>query len=137
MKWALDWLTRMQNADGSLLCVQGLGHGSPPSAATDPSYYGPATTAASLMGAAVFAYAAKIYSARPEANLRSYGSDLAERATRAWGWATANPRVLYYNNDEAKQPGSRRTCRGPAGNDRRGALAREIRGGGLSLRSHT
>ena len=107
VKWALDWLMRMQNADGSLLCVQGLAHGSPPSAATGPSYYGPATTAASLMGAAAFAYAATIYSARPEANLRSYGSDLAARAARAWGWATANPRVLYYNNDDAKQPGSR------------------------------
>ena len=61
----------MQNADGSLLCVQGLAHGSPPSAATGPSYYGPATTAASLMGAAAFAYAAKIYSARPDADLRN------------------------------------------------------------------
>ena len=24
VRWALDWLARMQNADGSLLCVQGL-----------------------------------------------------------------------------------------------------------------
>src|SRR5262245_42699260 len=44
VKWALDWLARMQNADGSLLCVQGLDSASPPSAATGPSYYGPATT---------------------------------------------------------------------------------------------
>jgi endoglucanase len=47
VKWALDWLARMQNTDGSLLCVQGLDQASPPSAATGPSYYGPATTAAS------------------------------------------------------------------------------------------
>jgi endoglucanase len=106
VKWALDWLERMQNTDGSLLCVQGLDQASPPSAATGPSYYGPATTAASLMGAAAFAYAAKIYSARSEADLRAYGNDLATRAIRAWDWATANPRVLYYNNDETKQPGS-------------------------------
>jgi endoglucanase len=106
IKWALDWLARMQNTDGSLLCVQGLDHGSPPSTAARPSYYGPPTTAASLMGAAAFAYAAKIYSARPEANLRSYGNDLAARARRAWDWATANPGVLYYNNDETRQPGS-------------------------------
>jgi endoglucanase len=107
VKWALDWLARMQNADGSLLCVQGLAEASPPSAATGPSYYGPATTAASLMGAAAFAYAAKIYSARSEPDLRAYGADLAARAKRAWYWAAANPSVLYYNNDDARQPGSR------------------------------
>ena len=106
VKWALDWLTRMQNANGSLLCVQGLDQASPPSAASGPSYYGPATTGATLMGAAAFAYAAKTYLARPEADLRSYGQDLAGRAKRAWDWATANPRVLYYNNDESRQPGS-------------------------------
>ena len=107
VKWALDWLARMQNTDGSLLCVQGLDQASPPSAATGPSYYGPATTAASLTGAAAFAHAAKIYSARSEADLRAYGNDLATRAKRAWDWATANPSVLYYNNDDTKQPGSR------------------------------
>jgi endoglucanase len=107
VKWALDWLARMQNTDGSLLCVQGLDQASPPSAATGPSYYGPATTAASLMGAVAFAYAAKIYSARSETEFRRYGNDLATRAKKAWDWATANPSVLYYNNDDTKQPGSR------------------------------
>lgn len=106
VKWALDWLARMQDTDGSLLCVQGLDQASPPSSAKGPSYYGPATTAASLMGAAAFAYAAKIYSVRPEAALSGYGAELATRAKRAWDWANANPGVLYYNNDEAKQPGS-------------------------------
>jgi hypothetical protein len=107
VKWGLDWLVRMQNTDGSLLCVQGLDQASPPSAATGPSYYGPATTAASLMGAAAFAYAAKFYSARSEADLRGYGNDLATRAKKAWDWATTNPNVLYYNNDDTKQPNSR------------------------------
>jgi hypothetical protein len=107
VKWALDWLERMQNVDGSLLCVQGLDHASPRSEATGPSYYGPATTAASLMGAAAFAYAAKIYSVRAEGTLRRYGKDLAMRAKKAWDWATVNPRVLYYNNDDIRQPGSR------------------------------
>jgi endoglucanase len=107
VKWALEWLVRMQNADGSMLCVQGLDNGaSPPSAATGPSYYGPATTAASLMGAAAFAYASKIYSARPEADLKSYGEELLTRAKRAWDWASANYNVLYFNNDPVRQPGS-------------------------------
>ena len=58
--WGLDWLVRMQLDDGGLLCVQGLASGSPPSTATEPSYYGEATTNASLAAAGAFAYAAKI-----------------------------------------------------------------------------
>jgi len=105
-KWGLDWLERMQNADGSLLCVQSLSEASPPSAATGPSFYGPPTTSATLMGAAVFAYASKVLSARPEPELKAYAADLTKRAKAAWVWATANPQVLYYNNDNGRQPGS-------------------------------
>ncbi len=122
VKWALDWLERMQNSDGSLLCVMGLGSASPPSAATDPSYYGPATTNATLMGAAVFAYASKIYGARPEASLISYATDLNSRAVKAWNWAVANPSVLYYNNDESKQTGSSGLASGDQETDDAGRL---------------
>jgi endoglucanase len=121
-KWALDWLERMQNSDGSLLCVMGLGSASPPAAATDPSYYGPATTNASLAGAAVFAYASKIYGARPEASLKTYATDLGTRAVRAWTWAAANPSVIYYNNDESKQAGSSGLAAGDQETDDSGRL---------------
>jgi endoglucanase len=107
VKWGLDWLVRMQNSDGSLLCVQGLVSASPPSDARGGSYYGPPTTSATLMGAAAFAYAAKFFTSRSEPDLKRYGDDLKKRATAAWTWATANPNVLYYNNDESKQPGSK------------------------------
>ena len=107
VKWGLDWLVRMQNPDGSLLCVQGLDSASPPSEAKGASYYGPPTTSASLMGAAAFAYASKFFASRPEPDLKRYGADLEKRATAAWTWAIANPNVLYYNNDESKQPGSK------------------------------
>ena len=104
--WGLEWLQRMQNPDGSLLCVQGLAAGSPPSAASGPSYYGPPTTAASLMGAAAFAYASIIYSAQGASVLKSFGARLASRAQAAWDWANRNPHVTYYNNDDSRQSGS-------------------------------
>jgi endoglucanase len=107
VKWGLDWLVRMQNSDGSLLCVQGLDSASPPSNAKGGSYYGPPTTSTTLMGAAAFAYASKFFASRPEPDLKRYGDDLKKRATAAWTWATANPNVLYYNNDESKQPSSK------------------------------
>lgn len=106
VKYEIDWVVRMQNTDGSLLCILGSDGASPPSAATGPSYYGPATTNASLMAAAMFAYASKIYGARPESNLKTFAADLKSRAVNAWTWAEANPNVLYYNNDDSKQPGS-------------------------------
>jgi len=59
------------------------------------------------MGAAAFAYASKIFAARPEQELTLYAENLAKRANAAWAWADANPDVLYYNNDESRQPGSR------------------------------
>lgn len=106
VKWGVDWLVRMQNSDGSVLCVQGLGSASPPSLARQNSYYGPATTSATLTGAAAFAYASKVFASRAEPEFRSYGEDLKKRALSAWTWASANPNVLYYNNDDSKQPGS-------------------------------
>ena len=106
VKYAIDWVVRMQNTDGSLLCILGSDGASPPSAATGASYYGPPTTNASLMAAAVFAYASKIYGARPEAALKTFAADLKTRAVKAWTWANANPAVTYFNNDGNKQAGS-------------------------------
>jgi len=106
VKYAIDWVVRMQNTDGSLLCILGSDGASPPSAATGPSYYGPATTNASLMAAAMFAYASKVFGARPEATLKTFAADLKARALKAWAWADANPNVLFYNNDDSKQSGS-------------------------------
>ena len=83
VKYGLDWLVRMQNDDGSVLSVMGLSHASPPSAAKGPSFYGPATTSATLGAAGAYAYAA----------------DLKARAIKAWAWAQAHPDVKFYNND--------------------------------------
>lgn len=106
VKYAIAWLIRMQNADGSMLCILGSDGASPPSAATKPSYYGPPTTNATLMSAAMLAYASKIYGAQADATLKSFADDLKSRAVRAWTWAVANPNVVFYNNDDSKQAGS-------------------------------
>jgi endoglucanase len=122
VKVAIDWVVRMQNSDGSLLCVLGSDAASPVSAATKPSYYGPPTTNATLMASAMFAYASKIYGARSEATLKTFAADLKSRATKAWTWADANPNLLYYNNDESKQTGSSGLASGDQETDDAGRL---------------
>ncbi len=106
VKWGLDWLVRMQEPNGSVLSVEGVAHASPPSQGTEPSYYGPATTNATLTAAAAFAYGSKIYGARSETAFQQYAQDLAARAVQAYAWAVANPSVTYFNNDNNLQPGS-------------------------------
>lgn len=101
VKWGLDSLIRLQNEDGSVLSIVGLANGSPPSAATGPSYYGPANTSATLTTAAAFANAATIYGALGQSDLDIYAQDLAARARLAWQWAEANPAIIFKNNDAA------------------------------------
>lgn len=113
IRWGFDWLKKMQNQDGSVLSIVGLSHekapnqhASPPSSATGPSYYGPANTSATLTSAGAFALGAKILGSLGNADLDAYAADLKTRAEKAWTWSIENPNVLFYNNDNAKQPGS-------------------------------
>ncbi len=98
IKWGFDWLIRMQEANGSVLSVMGLSHASPPSSASGPSYYGPATTAATLSSAAAFAFGSKVFAQLGNPALEAYASDLRERAEAAWAWADLNPSVTFYNS---------------------------------------
>ncbi|MCA8902259.1 MAG: glycoside hydrolase family 9 protein [Hyphomonas sp.] len=100
VKWGLDWLVRMQSEDGSVLSIVSLDTASPPSAATGPSYYGPASTSATRSAAAAFAYAAPVYEAAGQAD---FAADLRRRAMAAWDWAEANPDVVFRNNDARDQ----------------------------------
>jgi endoglucanase len=102
-KWGLDWLRRMQLADGSVLSIVGVSGASPPSASTQPSYYGPANTSATLATAAAFAFGAKVLGGFPA--LASYAADLRSLAELAWNWADANPKVLFRNNDDSNGSG--------------------------------
>ena len=97
VKFELDWLVRMQNADGSLLSIVGQdGAALPdtrPSRATGACTYGPATTAATMSGAAAFAFASRIYAPL----LPTFAADLRTRAVSAWTWANLNPAATFNN----------------------------------------
>lgn len=104
VKWGLDWLVKMQEADGSVLSVVGLAEASPPSAATGPTRYGPASTSATLSAAAAFARGARAlrgFSGVSGGRFDAYAAELETRARRAWDWAMANPAVTFRNNDAA------------------------------------
>jgi hypothetical protein len=100
-KWGLDWLVRMQNSNGSVLSIVGLQTTSPPSSATQPSYYGDASTSATLAAAAAYAHGAKVFGSLNNAAMTTYANDLRTRAVNAWNWAVANPNVVFRNNDSA------------------------------------
>ncbi|WP_428312902.1 glycoside hydrolase family 9 protein [Hydrocarboniphaga sp.] len=100
-KWGLDWLKRMQNSDGSVLSIVGVSGASPPSADSSPSYYGDASTSATLAAAAAFAEGAKVLGSLNNSSLTSYVSDLLTRAQNAYTWAANNPSVVFQNNASA------------------------------------
>jgi len=101
VQWGAAWLARMQSEDGSCLSVLGRAEASPPSAATEPSYYGDASTSATLSCSAAFALSSKIFAQRRSGRLRQKSADYKARAIAAWDWAEANPDVVFRNNDDA------------------------------------
>ncbi len=96
-KWGIDWLLKMQNADGSVLSVQGLGTGSPPSSVTKPSYYGPASATATFGAVKAFAIASRFFNSRGETD---YAEILKTAAIKAWNWGVAHPDSIFHNNSE-------------------------------------
>ncbi len=101
-KWGVDFLLRMQKENGSVLSIVGLSHASPPSSASGQSLYGTPSTSATLNTAAAFAIASKVYGSR---GMKEFSNQLKERAIKAWTWATANPSVLFSNNDSGSGTG--------------------------------
>jgi len=101
VRWGVAWLSRMQQADGGMLSILDVDEASPPSAATGPSVFGPATTAASQSGAAALAFAGATFRASGLSELVAESASLIARAERAWAWAEANPESVFFNNDES------------------------------------
>lgn len=94
MRFGLQHLLRLQEDDGSVLCIVDLEAASPPSAATGPSRYGPATTNATIRAAAAYAYGALVLEPFDSA----FKEILVTAAESAWDWANANPSVRFENN---------------------------------------
>jgi hypothetical protein len=97
IKWGMDWLLKMSQANGSSLCVLGRDGASPPSSATGQSFYGPATTNATLRSASAFALGARILP-QVNASFTTYASTLQTKAIAAWDWAATNTNVTFDNN---------------------------------------
>jgi endoglucanase len=97
-KWAIDWLARMQSADGSVLSIVSHVGASPVSADASACKYGPASTSTTLSTAAAFAFAARVFGGGPAAKgYPGYAEDLAKRAEQAWSWAAANPAAPFHD----------------------------------------
>jgi len=97
VKWELDWLLRMQNANGSVLskvAVNNFQGVSPPSTDTTQIFYGAESTSATFSTAATFAHAARIYGS---AGQTAYATTLRNAAIAAWTWGVANPSVTFTN----------------------------------------
>lgn len=101
VKYELDWLLKMQQANGSVLSVVGVQNfasASPPSADVAQRFYGPATTSATFTASAIFALAAIEYRSLADAAMQAYANTLQTAAISAYNWAVANPGVTYYNS---------------------------------------
>lgn len=98
IKYEIEWLKRMQKANGSVLSIVGVPTGqggqSPPSAETVRRVYGPATTSDSFTTSSLFGLAAIIYKSVGQT---AYATDLQTRAISAYNWAAANPGVTFNN----------------------------------------
>ena len=95
VKWGMDHLLRMQNADGSVLSVVDEDHTSPPSAAKGRSYYGAPNAMSAYSAAKAFALGSIVANKRSNT---TYAATLKSAAEKAFKWAEAHPDSMFYNN---------------------------------------
>ncbi|MBN1415976.1 MAG: glycoside hydrolase family 9 protein [Bacteroidales bacterium] len=99
IKWEMDWLLKMQQADGSVLMKVSVNQyqaDSPPSHDKAQRFYGPAAASATRVFCGIAAHAYLIYKDIPA--LIAYAGTLLDRALLAWEWLTLNPGISDYDN---------------------------------------
>ena len=87
LKWELDWMKKMQYADGSVIQKMGsidYNHNkyAPPSNNFDPRYYGPTCTSATIALAGMFAHASYVFKDVP--SLAAEAEILKAKAIISW-----------------------------------------------------
>ncbi|MBK8982678.1 MAG: glycoside hydrolase family 9 protein [Ignavibacteria bacterium] len=98
IKYELDWLLKMQNANGSVLSIVGVmnfSSASPPSADNAQRFYGPATASATFTAASIFALAAIQFNSIGQS---AYAETLMNAAINGWNWGAANDTAVFYNS---------------------------------------
>lgn len=101
VKWEMDWLLRMQEANGSVLMkvsVTDFSAASPPSADTGFRRYGPAQASATRTAASMYAVGALAYNLTGNPAMQLYADTLEQAAVDAWNWLIANPAYSSYTN---------------------------------------
>lgn len=101
IRWELDWLKKMQLADGSVLSKvssMAFSGASPPSSDPVERFYGPAIASSTAVLASVFAHASLVFSESGYSDLQNEAIDLLNRAELAWNWLLANPSFSNYDN---------------------------------------
>jgi endoglucanase len=103
LKWEMDWIKRMQEADGGVHIKIGYidyNAPAPPSADKRPRYYGPVCSSSTIAASGMFAHAALAYSAVP--GFVAEIPELRERSINAWKWYHANPKSESCDDQEIK-----------------------------------
>ena len=100
IKWELDWLMKMNNANGSTHIKIGSQNyndnsNTPPSTNTNTRYYGPTCSSAEIVVTGIFAQAAKIFEQFP--SMISFAAELESRAETTWNYVY--PKVIANDLD--------------------------------------
>jgi len=103
VKWEMDWLRRMQNADGSVaLKVGTLEHtrGVKPSLDRNARFYIPSCSSSTIAAAGMYAHAALVFGAQK--TMAQDSQDLRARAERAWRKFHTSPRQTDCDSTDIK-----------------------------------
>jgi len=112
IRYEIDWLKRMQDADGGLFIKMGnidYNSGHPPSSDRRPRYYGPKCSSSAIAGAGMFAHAALVFRRIP--GWAEYAAGLLERALSAWNWYRNNARSEHCDDGQIKAGNADRSFR--------------------------
>lgn len=103
VRWELEWLLRMQLANGSVLhkvSVTAFQAASPPSADGAVRRHGPATASATASACGAFAHAAAVFGSVRDPSAQAFAQRLQAAALSAWRWLATHPQAVpsSYNN---------------------------------------